>query len=296
MQRRTKKTAAKKTRARSTKRRPVNVVASVLTTFSLYCGIASIFSSISNPVEYQKAAYWILAAIVLDTLDGTVARLTHSVTEFGKELDSLSDIVCFGVAPAVLIYMGYSLEQQSTGSMIVPAGSMISIAYVIAGALRLARFNAYQSDRRDVFVGLPIPAAAATIASFALFTHIREMQVAYWVLGPLTLALAALMVSSIRYPKEIRIFIVAPKQAFRLLVLGVIAIAVFDYARQSSTAIVLLPLSVGYVLFGVFSDVYNRLKKRPWETKPDEEIVEEDIDTGVPLSLPASSKEADLPK
>lgn len=261
---------SKRARKRRQRRRPINVIASVLTTFSLYCGIASIFASINE--EYDRAAYWILAAIFLDTMDGAVARVTKSVSKFGKELDSLSDIVSFGVAPAVLIYSDYLLEEKHTGSIIGPTGSMMAIIFVICGALRLARYNVYQSEQRQSFAGLPIPAAAGTIASFVLFTSYFEWQVAFWMLGPLAIALASLMVSTIRYPREIHVLVLAPRHAFRLLILVVVAIAVFHYAsRQFDAAIVLLPLGMAYVLSGIVNYLYNRIRKRGRiEDKPKE--------------------------
>ena len=81
--------------------RPVNIAASVMTIMNLYMGVASIFASIG--LEFNKAAIFIFMAIAFDMLDGFVARLTKSVSEFGKELDSLCDIVSFGIAPAVLV-------------------------------------------------------------------------------------------------------------------------------------------------------------------------------------------------
>lgn len=232
---------------------PINVAASVITVLSLYCGIASVFASIRG--EYKFAAYWILLAIIMDTLDGTVARLTKSVSDFGKELDSLSDIVAFGVAPAVLIYNAYLFEGQATNSFIGPTGGMVAIIYVIFGALRLARYNVYQAEREGIFVGLPIPAAAGTIASFALFFQYFEWQAAYWALGPVTLGLSFLMVSTVRYPKrDLQIFVLTPRKGFRVLVLAVIGVAAFNYGLEYSPDIVFLPLGLIYVLFGLVNE------------------------------------------
>ncbi|MDK1022438.1 MAG: CDP-diacylglycerol--serine O-phosphatidyltransferase [Candidatus Hydrogenedentes bacterium] len=240
---------------------PINVAASVITTFSLYCGIASIFAAIRS--DYEMASYWILAAIISDMLDGTIARLTKSVSDFGKELDGLADMVSFGVAPAVLIYTAYLIESAVTGSDVAPMGSMVAIVFVICTALRLARYNIYQAERQDLFVGLPSPAAAGTIASFTLFVQYFDLHVAYWVLGPLTVALALLMVSTVRYPKRtMRIFVLSPRYAVRFLVLCGVGIAVFHYARQYHSAIVLLPLGMAYVLFGVVNGVYVFLRRK----------------------------------
>lgn len=246
-------------KAKTRRKLPINVAASLLTTLALYSGISSIFASINQ--DFKMAAYWILAAIILDTFDGMVARLTNSESDFGKELDSLADIVSFGIAPAVLIYTAFLLEERMTGSIIGPTGSMMAIVYVICGALRLARYNVYQSDRSDAFVGLPIPAAAGNVASFTLFTNFFELQVAYWVFGPFIIGLTVLMVSNILFPKKnLKIFVLAPRKAFQALVLCVIGIAAFHYARQYSVDIVWLPLGLTYVLFGLVNGGLARMR------------------------------------
>lgn len=246
---------------RQRKRMPINVAASFITTISLYCGIASIFASIR--LEYEIAAYWILGSMIFDSLDGTVARLTNSVSDFGKELDSLADVIAFGVAPAVLMYNAYLLEGQETGSELSPIAGLVTIVYVIFGALRLARYNVFQADRQDLFIGLPIPGAAGTIASFVLFTHYFDLQVAFWVMSPVVVTLAFLMVSTVRYPKKsMSVFVLAPRKGFQLLVLFVVGLAVFHYALEYSPSIVLFPLAVTYVLFGVTNETVTFLTRR----------------------------------
>ncbi len=277
---------------RQFKRRPVNVLASALTTFSLYCGIASIFYSISalladsdlfteapallaNSTEMRKfSATLIFFALVFDMLDGTVAKLTHSTSEFGKQLDSLCDLVSFGVAPGVLIYTAFLQESLQHGAVTAPIGSVLAIIYVICGALRLARFNVYQSSRRDYFTGLPIPAAGVTIASFTLFRVYFEMErMALWILGPMTVLLAYLMVSTLRYPKDkMKSLVLAPGNALQYLVLFALGIAIFDYFSAQSPAIVLFPLSLAYVLYGVGDFLYAVIRRRPLhEPAPEEE-------------------------
>ena len=249
-------------RKQTLRRRPINVLASVMTTFSLYCGIASIFAAIAG--RFETAAYFIGAAMVFDILDGTVARLTRSVSEFGKQLDSLCDLVSFGVAPAVLIYTAFLQEGQDIDGVMSRVGSVMAIIYVICGALRLARYNVYQSEVRDYFTGLPIPAAGAVISSFVLFTHYYELRVAFWVLGPLTLTLAYLMVSTVRYPKDkLKLFVLAPKNAFRFLALCVVGIAAFHYAVQHSPGIPLFLLSLSYALFGIAEGLIARFRRKP---------------------------------
>lgn len=256
-----KKRRSRRFRQRMRRRMPINVAASVITTFSLFCGISSVFSSIRG--DYEIASYWILVAIFADMLDGTIARLTKSVSDFGKELDSLSDMVSFGVAPAVLIYTAYLIEAEVTGSFLAPTGSMMAIMYVICAALRLARYNVYQSERQDLFVGLPSPAAAGNIASFTLFWQYFDIHVAFWVLGPLTVFLALLMVSTVRYPKKtMRVFVLTPRKGFRFIVLCGVGYAVVSYAFEYSPAIVLMPLGMAYVLFGVVNELFTLLSRR----------------------------------
>lgn len=273
---------------RLARRRPVNVLASVLTTVSLYCGIGGIFASISG--KYTVAAKYVLAAIVFDVLDGAVAKLTRSVSDFGKELDSLADLVSFGVAPAVLIYTAYLHQERLSGPFIYKTGSVLAVIYVICGALRLARFNVYQSEQREYFTGLPIPAAAVTIASFVLFTQTLGLDVAFYVLGPLTLLLAGLMVSTVRYPKDkLKYFILAPRNAFRLLVLCVAAIAAFHYAsEQLSPVVALFPLTATYLLFGLADTAFTVVRRRQVRRRANEERVQETSPD------PASRKTEDL--
>jgi len=250
-------------RRRGAPLRPVNALASVLTTFNLYCGLASMFSSISG--NYEAAALWILAAIVFDVLDGAVAKMTHTVSEFGKELDSLCDLVTFGVAPAVLLYTAYLQEEQWVAPIMRKTGSGIAIIFVICGALRLARYNVYQSNSREYFSGLPIPAAGGTLAAFVLFTRNLGLNVTFYVVGPFTLALAGLMVSSVRYPKDkLKLFVLAPRNAFRVLLFCAAAIAAFHYAseRAASKTIMLFPIAALYVLFGIAEEVILRLQRR----------------------------------
>ena len=246
----------RKNNRRKVRRRPINVLASAVTIAGLYFGIASIFHAIDQ--NYKDAAYFIILAMLCDILDGTVAKLTHSVSEFGKELDSLCDLVSFGAAPAVLIYTAYLAAERASGSLMARTGAVFAIIFVICGALRLARFNVYQSEIRAYFVGLPLPGAAAAVATGVLFTHYFEMRVACWVLGPLTLGLSYLMISSLRYPKDkAKALILSPKHAFRMLALIAVGLAVFHMAYQRSPAIMLFPLAAAYCLSGVADWAYR---------------------------------------
>src|SRR2546426_1588156 len=143
-------------------RRVVIVVPSLFTLFNLFFGIWAIV--LASRGEFYRAGWYIVFAGILDTLDGRVARLSNTGTRFGGELDSLVDIVSFGVAPALIIYQ---LEFASAGQ----AEWIFCYFYVMAAAIRLARFNLTQAGRaKRAFIGLPSPAAGMTLATFYPFT------------------------------------------------------------------------------------------------------------------------------
>ncbi len=267
--------------------RPVNIAASVMTTMNLYMGMASIFHSIGN--EFTSAANCILLAIVFDILDGFVARLTKSVSEFGKQLDSLCDLVSFGVAPAVLVFMSYLPEGTQLpfghrGEVIAGAvGSYMGIIYAICTALRLARYNTFQADRRDSFIGLPSPAAGGTLAAFVLTLQYFQNKVsvdwwAYLALGPTMVVFAILMVSTVRYPKNrFKAFIVKPQHAFTYLAIGAFLIAVIHYAFTRSASLVLFPLAMAYVLFGLLDTAWARLRGKTDSASIDDSDTEDEL-------------------
>lgn len=297
----------RKVRIRSAaRRRPINVLASVMTTMNLYCGVTSIFASMG--LEFEKAAYCILAGVIFDTLDGFVARLTHSTSEFGKELDSLCDVVTFGVAPAVLVFAAY-LPPESFRDLIIPmraesivgkSGSFAGIIFAICAALRLARYNTFQATRRDSFVGLPSPAAGCTIATFVLFLQYFEQKLevmkfgalAYYALGPMAVVLALLMVSRVLYPRNrLKAFVLAPRHAFTALGSFAFIIAVLHYALTTSWSIVLFPVTAAYVLFGVCDTAYLKLARK--ELTPQESAAASPPPDGLTSSAGAPPKKDD---
>jgi CDP-diacylglycerol--serine O-phosphatidyltransferase len=159
---------------------------------NLFCGYLSIWCSIRG--TFETAAVLVIAAAVLDMLDGRVARLTNSTSEFGSEYDSLADLVSFGLAPAVLAYSWGLADFHRLGWL-------ASFLFVVCGSMRLARFNIQTKvvDKR-YFVGLPIPAAAGTIVTIVLATPERLVS-RVWMTGllVLTIILSYLMISTIRY-------------------------------------------------------------------------------------------------
>lgn len=173
-------------------RRGASILPSLFTTGNLFFGFWSIVKTLDD--RFAEAAPLIGAAVVLDVLDGRIARLTNTQSEFGAQLDSLADAVSFGVAPALLAYC-WAL------STIPRAGWPAAFLFCACGILRLARFNVQRHvvDAR-YFVGLPIPAGAAQIAAIA-FVFPRPVDDRWASIGMLAVvvALAFLMVSTFRY-------------------------------------------------------------------------------------------------
>jgi CDP-diacylglycerol--serine O-phosphatidyltransferase len=239
-------------------RRGVFLLPSLFTVANLFCGYACVVYATRQ--DFDTAALFIGVAMVLDTLDGFFARLTNSSTAFGVQLDSLADVVSFGLAPAILAFTWGLWPLQRLGWA---AGFL----FVTAAALRLARFNVQastttaSSDKR-YFVGMPSPAAASVIAStvFLYPYGLQERQTALlalvMVLGP-----AFLMVSSIRF-RGLKAIDVGHRRSY--VALFVAAIALMLVALHPPLALVVL--SYAYVAVALVSWAYGRLRRRPHET------------------------------
>jgi CDP-diacylglycerol--serine O-phosphatidyltransferase len=231
----------------------------LFTTGNLLCGFSSIIASING--KYVQAAIAILIAVVLDCLDGKVARMTNSSSAFGVEYDSLADLLSFGMAPGLLLY-AWTLR------LFGPFGWFAAFLFVICGALRLARFNVQaMTVQRSTFVGLPIPAAAGVMASAMLllqqlhgdFDGIDPERLLSVVLAVYILAL--LMVSNFKYRsfKQLRL-----RHAHQLHLLAGTILALFVIGFMP--AFVLFLLFCAYALSGPVESLVRR-------KKPKEEVV-----------------------
>lgn len=158
-----------------------------LTALNLLLGVISIMLTIEGKQNLHLAALLIIAAGLMDGLDGRVARMLKVSSDFGKELDSLADLVSFGVAPALLAYV-FGLHELTV------LGYVIGGVFAICGAIRLARFNLM--NVKGYFLGLPIPAAGCMISTFV----ISGLTPHLWLFPMMVAGLAYLMVSRIRYP------------------------------------------------------------------------------------------------
>jgi CDP-diacylglycerol--serine O-phosphatidyltransferase len=201
-------------------RRGIFLLPSLLTTGNLFCGFLAVV--LASQSRFIEASISLFVAMVLDMLDGKVARLTKTTTQFGVEFDSLADVVSFGVAPAFMLY-AFALAPLGRAAWL---GAFL---FAICGALRLARFNVYAgvTDRR-YFVGLPIPAAAGIVASVVLL--LGDDEIPRWlgaVIAAGTYLVAILMVTTFRYYsfKEIDFARRRPAGVLVLVVLGVLIVA-----------------------------------------------------------------------
>src|SRR5438132_8835597 len=202
------------------RRRGIYLLPNLFTTAALFAGFYAIVMAMNQ--RFDNAAVAIFVAMILDTLDGRVARLTHTQSAFGAEYDSLSDMVCFGAAPALVIYE-WALKDLGR------FGWIAAFVYCAGGALRLARLNTNIEvvDKR-FFQGLPSPAAAALVAGFLWLASDNKIPVdAYgmpWVAAFLTLYAGITMVSNVPFHsfKGINLRRSVPFAVILLIVLGCI--------------------------------------------------------------------------
>ena len=274
----------------------VYVIPSLFTTLNILAGFYSLMASMSGfrllgsggaqqvreaAERFDYAAIAIGLAVVCDTLDGRIARMTKSTSEIGIQLDSLADIVSFGLAPAVLAYAwGYGTALQDWTNVRQLAW-FVSFMFVICGGFRLARFNVQASRPRPLkegtqkvdkksFVGLPIPVAGCMIAALV---HFSPMPIKYAphraeVLAILMMVLVAflsvLMVSTMRFTS---LKSVGTGRRNARLVIGMIALAGLIYLFSQW---VLLILVITYIVHGLFSRGLTALSRRGPESQPTE--------------------------
>lgn len=229
----------------------IYILPNLFTTASLFFGFYSIVASIGQ--DFFRAAVAIILASILDGLDGKIARVTRTTSRFGAEYDSLSDLVAFGVAPAVL---AYSWALLSFGRY----GWLAAFLFVVCGALRLARFNV-QIDiiESRVFNGLAIPAAAGVIATTVLLYYYLGGEGRFHHVSILmgVVALSLLMVSNIKYYsfKDLNFF---SRKPFMTFVLIVCMLSVIVLEPQ----LMLFSIAVGYSLSGPAWMLFRTAKKR----------------------------------
>jgi CDP-diacylglycerol--serine O-phosphatidyltransferase len=261
-------------------RRGVYILPSLFTVGTLVCGYYAILAALRGSLAmtagggeglsaeaFDNAAKAIGWAILFDGLDGRIARLTNATSAFGREFDSLADVIAFGVAPAILAYAwGIRAMSGTSGTPLLEhipqVGWIVTFAYVICGAARLGRFNIESvkpaSDRR-YFVGMPIPAAAGTIAAIV---HWEKIPLNYWVYSLVWMGvvaiLAFLMVSRMRYYSFKTLDLRRRRSYIAIIFLGLIIWGIWVYSEP-----VLLIIALTYGLSGIILWITSKFRHHP---------------------------------
>ena len=228
-----------------------SVIPNLFTAINMFCGFFSIIEASNGNINY--AAWLIFVAALFDALDGIVARLTNSSSELGIELDSLSDVISFGAAPAFILYKTF-LYQFDVYGIIIASLPMI------AGGFRLARFNVQLVGfEKSFFIGLPIPTAALTIASFVLAFYDNGYSSPYiHFIIPLVIVVSILMISNIRYET-------LPKFTFKgirekpfhfLFLLASVVVVILFYKKGMFYVFVFM------IVIGIFRHIYYLFTSR----------------------------------
>ena len=217
----------------------------VFTMGNMFFGFLSILASFNG--EVVQAAWFIILAGFLDALDGQIARFSKSSSRFGIELDSLSDFISFGAAPAVLFY---SLKLHGLGKW----GWVLGFVYIMCGAFRLARFNVEgKTQEREYYTGLPIPSSSITLVSYTLFCHEIWGELRFHeILITMIIVFSALMVSEIAYETLPKFSLNSRKNKIKLVYffMGIIAVLI-------KPRLVIFPLGLIYVISGIAAGFYS---------------------------------------
>ena len=269
-------------RNRKRLRRGMYLLPSLFTTanmaFGYYAISQSMQGSVAEPWHFDFAARAIGFAIVFDMFDGRIARMTQTTSDFGRELDSLADVITFGVAPAVLAWMwGFrmlpALAEADLRVRLVQLGAIATFLFMIAGASRLARFNIQVNPQpsnpgrpgKKYFVGMPIPAAAGVVAAIVHFARGEPLAVGWWsvVWLGLLISCAFLMVSTWRFYsfKDVNL---RGRHPFRNVVfIGALIAGIWYFSHP-----VLFFIALTYMLSGVLARIPYVLRRRTTPPPP----------------------------
>jgi len=246
-------------------RRGIYLVPGLLTVLNLLCGYYSVLASLMGTAEgFDWAARAIGFAVVFDALDGRVARMTRTNTEFGKQFDSLADVISFGIAPAVLAYSWGVRSLQGAGvekaQQLAQIGWLACLFFVICCAWRLARFNVHgmAPGGSKYFVGLPTPAAAGVIAAIVHYwkNPLQDWRWSAAWLG-ITIVLAALMTSTVRFYSFKDLPLTRRQPSLAIVLVGILVAAIWKYSEP-----VLLAIAGVYTGLGIVMHVVRFARRR----------------------------------
>lgn len=251
-------------RDRARIRRSLSIVPSLFTIGNIFCGYYSVISTLRG--NWDNAAILIGIGYILDGLDGRIARLTQTTSDFGLQLDSIADVITFGVAPAMLAFSwGFAASEGVDGSMarhVHQLGSLASFAFVVCGALRLARFNLQakkppETTAKRYFVGLPIPAGAGMIAAVVHFFQTPTLLVGSALLWSfLILLLAFLMISTVRYYSFKEFDFKKARPSFALFGTAMLISLIYLYSE-----VMLLAMATVYVSSGPVHELVHTVRR-----------------------------------
>lgn len=229
--------ADKELKPRRRLRRGIYLLPSVFTVGNIFFGFYAVVATVQH--RYDDAAKAIGIAVVLDGLDGRVARLANATSAFGLQFDSLADVLSFGLAPAVLAaFWGFS--------HLGPFGWFTAFVFLVCGAMRLARFN-IQAQSLKHFLGMPIPAAAGTVAAIVhYFKEPLQARTSMFAMLVLVYGLAFLMVSTVRYISLKNLNLGKGKSHLNVLVLAILVAGIYFFSE-----IVLLAIASAYASSGI---------------------------------------------
>jgi CDP-diacylglycerol--serine O-phosphatidyltransferase len=232
-------------------RRGVALLPSLFTLGNMFCGYACVIYAMRG--EYEMAAPFVGIAIVLDMLDGRIARLTGTASEFGVQFDSMADVISFGMAPAVLTF---AWGLSSLGRL----GWAVAFLFVTCAALRLARFNiqSASADKR-YFVGLPSPAAAGILAA-TVYAYPAGLTNPRWSMPAIALVIvpALLMVSKFRF-RSFKTFDLHSRRPIRILLFFALIIT----AVVTHPQFVLVAMAYAYLVSPLIGAISGRLRRKP---------------------------------
>lgn len=246
----------------------IYILPNLLTTGNMFFGFMSILQTIQG--KFLMASYAIVAAAIFDLLDGRVARMTSSESKFGAEYDSLSDLISFGMAPAMMLYF-WGLQTHGR------IGYLIAFFYLACGALRLARFNVQIGEASNThFSGLPIPMAAGIAAGCVMaFNDMGWQPNGHPALLGMTFGLGFVMVSSFPY-RSFKDIDLRKRMPFHYLVLGLLLFFVIAYRPELMIFILFATYASLGAIFGILR--IGRQPKRNPHHISDEELEEDEED------------------
>ena len=235
---------------------------SIVTLCSIFCGLLSAIYAIEG--NLVASAWFIIAAGILDSLDGKVSRMLNAQSKFGVEFDSIADVCSFGFAPAILFYQYMTQPDPHAPAISVPFDTLafaLCFVFLACGALRLARFNTQLVGfNKSTFTGVPIPSAAGFVASFIAFMNTPLMAGVSieWLFPALVLLAAGLMVSTFKYDTMPRLSWSTPGNRLKLVILlSWMAVAAFYPAEA------FFPFGAFYIASGLVRALMHIVRREP---------------------------------